>query len=319
MNKRISIITPTHNHQQYLGQCIESVLNQTYGNWELIVIDDCSSDGTREIIKKYAKRDKRIIPIYHKKNWGIKKLGDTYNEGLSRAKGSYICVLEGDDFWPHNKLEKQIQQLRQYKNVSFSFGDWILTDVSGKGLLLRSYPELKTKITSLIFKQNIIDLFKTLRFDIDSATVMINKKKLEQIKGFQQGDKTYPFVDLPTYLALAEVGNFLYIPHILGYYRRHSSSSWLKFALDSQTMGRSELFHFFNKRIGDKKDNLGEKNRGYLAHKHNMRLISKLFNNVAGAPNKNIYYSSLHFLMRIFFFTQLLKYKISRIFIETKT
>lgn len=90
----ISVIVPAYNIAEYLPRCLDSILNQTYSNLEVIVISDGSTDGTNEIIKKYADKDSRIVPVY-KKNSGV---SDTRNKGLSIAKGDYIGFVDGDDY-----------------------------------------------------------------------------------------------------------------------------------------------------------------------------------------------------------------------------
>ena len=101
----VSIITPTYNHENFIGECIESVLAQTYPYWEQIIIDDGSTDRTDEIIAQY---DDERIKYIRQDNVGIWRLSETYNKALRISRGTLIAVLEGDDFWPSNKLERQI-------------------------------------------------------------------------------------------------------------------------------------------------------------------------------------------------------------------
>ena len=115
----VSIITPTYNHEQFIGQCVGSVLAQTYTNWEQIIIDDGSTDNTNEVIKTY--NDRRIRYIYQK-NVGIWKLNETYNKALALANGELIAILEGDDFWPPDKLEVQVPFFLN-TNVVLAFGE----------------------------------------------------------------------------------------------------------------------------------------------------------------------------------------------------
>lgn len=93
-NNLISIIVPAYNIAEYLPRCLDSILNQTYSNLEVIVISDGSTDGTNEVIKKYANKDSRIVPVY-KENSGV---SDTRNRGLDIAKGDYIGFVDGDDY-----------------------------------------------------------------------------------------------------------------------------------------------------------------------------------------------------------------------------
>src|SRR3989344_4028320 len=138
MAPKISIITPAYNHEEFLPSCIESVLNQTYQLWEQIIIDDASQDQTFNIAKSYAEKDKRIILIKHKKNWGIRKLAGIYNQALRQASGNFVAILESDDFWPSNKLEKQIKCFND-KKVALSFGDCLMTNSHGQPIKLFTY------------------------------------------------------------------------------------------------------------------------------------------------------------------------------------
>lgn len=102
----VSIITLTYNHEEYISKCIESVISQTYADWEEIIIDDGSSDRTREIIASF--KDKRIR-YYHLEHRGFDYIGENYNYALRLCRGEYIAILEGDDFWPKDKIEKCVK------------------------------------------------------------------------------------------------------------------------------------------------------------------------------------------------------------------
>src|SRR5690606_22597361 len=98
----VSIITPLHNGEQYVVETIESVLSQTYQNWEMIIVDDCSQDKGAEIVKKYADRDPRIKLIQNLQNQGPAL---SRNKAISESKGEYIAFLDSDDLWKFDKLE----------------------------------------------------------------------------------------------------------------------------------------------------------------------------------------------------------------------
>lgn len=101
---KVSIISPTYNHEKFIEECIKSVLSQTYKYWEMIIIDDGSVDRTRDIIQGYD--DPRIIFV-QREHRGIDYLGDNYNHALQIAKGEFILILEGDDFIPPRRIETQ--------------------------------------------------------------------------------------------------------------------------------------------------------------------------------------------------------------------
>jgi glycosyltransferase involved in cell wall biosynthesis len=105
-NHLVSIITPCYNSARFISQAIESVLSQTYQNWEMLIIDDCSTDNSVAIITEYIKNDKRIKLFSTEKN--EKNPAIPRNLGIKNAKGHYIAFLDSDDLWLPNKLEYQM-------------------------------------------------------------------------------------------------------------------------------------------------------------------------------------------------------------------
>ena len=99
----ISIIMAAYNAERTIGQAIESVLNQKYQNWELIIVDDCAKDRTAAVINQY--QDSRIIKLKNEKNMGVFQ---TRLRALQEAKGNWVAVLDSDDAWTPDKLEKQV-------------------------------------------------------------------------------------------------------------------------------------------------------------------------------------------------------------------
>ena len=105
MEELVSIIMPNYNGERFLPETLESVLNQTYANWELLIVDDCSTDGSREIIASYADKDARVRPVFLEENSGA---AQARNIALLAAKGRWIAFLDSDDLWLPGKLERQI-------------------------------------------------------------------------------------------------------------------------------------------------------------------------------------------------------------------
>lgn len=112
MEKLVTIITPLYNAEKYIEGTIESVINQTYKNWEMIIIDDDSKDNSYKLVLELAKQDKRIKLIKNKENSGVTK---TRNKGIELARGKYIAFLDADDLWGKMKLEKQISFMEKSK------------------------------------------------------------------------------------------------------------------------------------------------------------------------------------------------------------
>ncbi len=274
-NPLVSVITPTYNHENFINQCIASVLNQTYQNWEMIIVDDSSSDKTLSLIRTYL-TDPRIKLIHHKYNWGVKRLKVTYNQALRKSKGQLVAILEGDDFWPKDKLATQISSFNK-KEVVLSFGDWIMVDRKSRPFNLGYYKILY----SVKEMNNALDLFTDPTFYIISSTVMIDKKKLVEIGGFLNS-YSYPFVDIPTYLGLTMKGKFVYKHKILGYYRKHKDSTWYKFAQNSSAMGRQEIQNCFwefidkNKLVIKQKEIINKQNR-YLKQKKRYKFLTQFY------------------------------------------
>ena len=106
MNDLVSVIMPCYNAAKYIGASIESVMNQTYNNWELLITDDCSTDNSREIVEKYCQKDPRVKLLQLEKNSGA---GPARNNSIKAAQGRYIAFLASDDMWKPQKLEEQIR------------------------------------------------------------------------------------------------------------------------------------------------------------------------------------------------------------------
>lgn len=102
----VSIITPCFNSELFIAQTIESVINQTYSNWEMVIIDDCSTDHSADIILSYVEKDSRIR--YLKMPFPSGSASLPRNKGIELAKGRYIAFLDSDDMWYPRKLEMQI-------------------------------------------------------------------------------------------------------------------------------------------------------------------------------------------------------------------
>lgn len=127
---KVSIIIPVYNSEKFLGQAIESVINQTYTNWEALIVNDCSTDDSELIILDYMKRDSRIkyYNLSHNSGAAIAR-----NEGLYKSTGKYIAYLDADDLWLPDKLEKQTQFMKN-NNVVFSCCDYEKIDENGQSL-----------------------------------------------------------------------------------------------------------------------------------------------------------------------------------------
>lgn len=123
----VSVIMPAHNTEQFIAQAIESVRSQTFKNWELIVVDDCSTDSTRVIAESLAHEDGRIFVVHNEQNIGVAK---TRNRGIDISSGEYIALLDCDDFWNPEKLSVQLSHIQKY-NADIAYCSYAIVDEEG--------------------------------------------------------------------------------------------------------------------------------------------------------------------------------------------
>ncbi len=167
MEPLVSVITPTYNSQEFIEQTINSILEQSYKNWELILIDDASSDETVEIINDYTSKHSKISLIQNKTNQGA---GISRNIGINAAKGDFIAFLDADDLWLSNKLEVQIDLMLK-NNLDVCFSSYDLMDEGGNKLYKRV-----NALSELSYK-------KLLRSNyVGNLTGIYNRKTLGKIQ-----------------------------------------------------------------------------------------------------------------------------------------
>jgi len=159
MEPTISVIMPVYNAEKYIDEAIQSILNQSYEDFEFLIINDCSTDATEKIILSY--KDKRIKYYANQENLGVAK---TLNKGLKYAKGKYIARMDADDVSMINRFEEQIKHMKQYDIVGSNI---IIVDEHTKQIGLREY------------EQNIDNIIKT-KSPVAHPTVMIKRKLLQR-------------------------------------------------------------------------------------------------------------------------------------------
>ena len=160
-DKLVSIIMPTYNCAKFIGKTIESVIAQTYENWELIIVDDCSKDNTEEVVSKY--KDNRIK--YHRleNNSGA---AVARTEAMKKARGSYMSFLDSDDLWKKDKLEKQLEFMNK-NNYNFTCTEYEQIDEEGN------------KLNKVIKVKKRADYNRILLdCPVGNSTVMYNVEKL---------------------------------------------------------------------------------------------------------------------------------------------
>ena len=172
----VSIITPAYNAEAYIAETIASVLAQTYTNWEMLIVNDCSQDNTAEIVQSYAAKDKRIKLINLKQNSGA---AAARNTAIQNAKGRYIAFLDSDDLWKKEKLKKQLDFMQQ----------------NGYAFTYTSYEHFKKAKENI---QNRVQIPKNLNYKqalkgnkIGCLTVMLDRKQIPNIHFTTQKHEDY--------------------------------------------------------------------------------------------------------------------------------
>lgn len=154
----VSIVVPNYNYGKFIGATIASVQSQTYTNWELIVIDDGSSDDSVKAVKEKQKDDDRIVLLSTAKNSGAAK---ARNLGIARARGRYIAFLDADDLFLPQKLQRQVEFMKE-KDAAFSFCGAELVDEQGKSLGKSFCPKDKRYTYSNILHRNEINCLSAM-------------------------------------------------------------------------------------------------------------------------------------------------------------
>jgi len=171
----VSIITPSYNSEAFIKETINSVLSQSYKRWEMIIVDDSSSDKSLSIIKTFIERDKRIKLIQNIQNMGVAK---SRNRAIKEAKGEYIALLDADDVWLPHKLATQISLMQEH-NILVSYSTYYTINQESKTIGLF---QTKPKVT-------YHDLLKTST--IGTLTMIYNVKQLGKFYFEEIGHEDY--------------------------------------------------------------------------------------------------------------------------------
>src|SRR5690606_26481082 len=210
----VSIVTPLHNGENFVAETIESVLKQTYSYWEMIIVDDCSTDRGPEIVMEYVKNDSRVRFVRNEQNHGPAL---TRNTAIREAKGEYIAFLDSDDLWTNDKLEKQISFMAKGNHpFTFTYYD----QISEEGNFLKNVDQLSDRV-------NYLSTMKSNKIGCLTAVYSVKyfgKVYMENIAKRQ---------DYTLWLKLLKKIEYAYcVPHILAHYRiRENSVSSNKFKL----------------------------------------------------------------------------------------
>ncbi len=253
----ISVIVPLYNYELYIKYCIKSILNQTYTDFELIVVDDCSRDKSYLKAKEYEKKDGRVKIIRLHKNCGYSK---AKNEGIILSKGKYIVTLDADDMMTKNSLEIRLKAATK-KSFPFVYADAIMVK---NDMTLNSCYKINIKKINKKRTQNVIyDPSKGL-YHIHAQSIMIDREVFKKYGLFDE--KLRSRSDREMWWRLfgkdssekPKISSY-YINEPVAYYRYHRNSMWRKRkrnkTLNNMVIKKSEKAYKMRKRDGITKEN----------------------------------------------------------------
>lgn len=201
----VSIITPSYNCARFLKETIDSVQAQTYQDWEMIIVDDCSTDNTADLVASYMSQDKRIRYFCNEKNSGA---AVSRNKALREAKGKWMAFLDGDDTWAPNKLEHQIDFMLQ-NGFAFSYHEYEEMDEDSH--LLGIHVSGKTCVSKWEMYSCCWPGCLSVMYDRDTIGLI-------EIADIKKNN------DTAMWLKVAEKAKCYLLPESLAYYRRRQGS-----------------------------------------------------------------------------------------------
>ena len=225
----ISVVISCYNSQAYLRLTLDSVCSQSLSDFEVVVVDDCSTDNTPAILAEYAARDTRFVVIRHEKNQG--RPAFTKTTALKQAKGKYVCFLDHDDLFHPEKLRLTVELLEKHTDCIAAFHDVELIDAKGSHLsryldgfvkeaadFLVAQDEGEYITTSDFFK------FQSIHYAaLHTISAMVCPERLPV--GVLKYDTQYQVCDdTDLWIRLGLCGQIAYLDSVLAYYRQHSSN-----------------------------------------------------------------------------------------------
>ena len=228
----VSVIMPSYNTERFIAKSIDSVLNQTYANWELIISDGPSNDNTAAIVNNYCEQDQRIRLITPTKHINIAEARFT---SIQNSKGRYLAFLDSDDIWVNDKLEKQVKFMQDH-HYAFTYGDYEIIDSNGQ------------RTGKTIRNGGVVDYNKYLRNTIlGCGSVMLDKEQVEQIiqpaddvnddmglwcSILRKGIKAYPLDEVLYQYRIRNDGasshRLKMVKSVWNVYRKQEKLSWVK-------------------------------------------------------------------------------------------
>lgn len=202
---KFSVIIPAYNREKELPKCIESVLEQTYKNFEIIIVDNGSTDSTKEIVQNYINQDSRI-KYFWQENSGSP--AGSRNTGIQKALGEWIAFLDSDDYWYPNKLEMVAKALDENNDtIAVSHYEDKIIDTKHVGILKHG--------SRLIENNTYLDLLFNGN-NLSTSAMTVKKEKLIEVGLFDIRKDYFAIEDYDMWMKLSKIGKFSYIKIVLG-------------------------------------------------------------------------------------------------------
>jgi len=280
----IAVIMPAYNAAKFIGESIQSVIDQTYENWELIIVDDGSIDETKLIVSKYL-CDKRIKYIYQK-NAGQ---ASARNNGIKNTSANYIAFLDSDDTWEKEKLEKQIKYFDN--KIDLVYGASYIINSNGQRQISKMNPEIGIYSGQFLINKLILG-----SFFIPILTVLLKKDVLIKVGLFNESKNIKNAEDFDLWLRIALNGyTMMCISETLSNYRIHENQS--------TSIDTASTFQVIESLLLFKEKNISYSNNIKISILNKLIVYVKKFN-----VNYNSKYEILNLLNRAQYYYSLLNY-----------
>lgn len=216
---KISIITANYNYAQYIEEAINSVISQSYQDWELIIVDDGSSDNSVELIKSYCEKDSRIKLLMHE-NGANKGLKESILLGLEHASGEWIAFLESDDVFEQENLARKVEIIEKNPQIKLVFNK-VKFLAEEKRKQQKTYEKTQEKLFKMKFPKNLFYDFSVDNMILTFSCAMVEAKALKEADFNTPVDSS---LDKWLWIHLAHKNAFYYIDEELTHWRLHAES-----------------------------------------------------------------------------------------------
>ena len=211
----VSVVIPTYNMEQHIAETLLSVQTQTFGSWEAIVVDDCSTDATPRIVNQFVEQDPRIRYFRLTKNSNLPAV--PRNFGIQQARGKYVALLDHDDLWSPQKLQRQVQVLEADETLAMVHSHlWVVRNgLSLWGFLYLPSPRKTTATESKLKRRNVIQC----------SSVLIKKDVIQELGGFDESPGLRAVEDYHLWFRVSQQYQIAFISEVHGRYRLDKSGT----------------------------------------------------------------------------------------------